>query len=334
MAKIKVAIYDADKLYRERFADYLMSYKAQEIELAVFSGTEYFFEAINVDKYQLLVLGCGYEEILPKVKVLQIPVLVLSEQNYVKETIGIEDAQVSYTSKYQSMDVITHQMYLMAEARRMHGNLTLGTTGLEVVGVFSPVRHEMQMFFSVLYAQNMAQNRKVLYLNLMEFSGFSAFFGEEEYDLEEVILQLRETVIRPAKVFTCIYERENFSYICPFHNPDNLKEVYGKDIELLIKFLTEYTDYHMLVIDFGGMPEGFAEILKCCTKLYCLSKTGTYYETQTQQFLEYVKNTLGEAVLERVKKLELPYQAKGIGAGANFIDQLKWSEFGDFVRGV
>ena len=37
MAKIKVAIFDTDKGYRDRFADYLMSYKATEMDLAVFT---------------------------------------------------------------------------------------------------------------------------------------------------------------------------------------------------------------------------------------------------------------------------------------------------------
>ena len=56
MAKMRVAIYDTDTAYRERFTDYLMSYKSQEMELSIFTKQEYFLEKVNVDKYQLLVL--------------------------------------------------------------------------------------------------------------------------------------------------------------------------------------------------------------------------------------------------------------------------------------
>ena len=105
MAKIKVAIFDEDKSYRERFADYLMSYKAAEMELAVFTNEQFFFEALEVDKFHLFVLGSGYESVLPRARALKAPVLVLTEymQSYVKETIEMLDEQVVYTSKYQQV---------------------------------------------------------------------------------------------------------------------------------------------------------------------------------------------------------------------------------------
>ena len=334
MAKIKVAVYDADKLYRERFADYLMSYKAKEIELSVFSGINYFLEAVEEQNYQLLVRGCGYEEVLPNVRTLQVPVLVLREQSFVKESIGIEDAQVSYTSKYQSMDVITHQMYLMTEARRAPKDVVSDIADLSVVGVLSPVRHEMQLLFSLLYAQSMAVQGRVLYLNLMEFSGFSEFFEEEEYDLEDVILQLRESVIRPEAILSCIYEKEEFSYICPFRNPENTKIVSVKDVQALLEFVRKYTDFRVVVIDFGGILEGFAELLESFSKLYCIGRQGRFYEAQVQKFLEYLKQTADEHLFRRVQVIELPHLAKGMTSGRSFLEQLKWSELGDFVRGV
>lgn len=332
MAKIKVAIFDADKLYRERFADYLMSYKAKEMELSVFSGITYFLDALNVEKYQLLVLGRGYEEVLPSIRLLPVPVLVLCEQDYVREDIGIENAQVSYTSKYQSMEVITHQMYLMTEARQLSRKNT--SQGLEVVGVFSPIRHEMQMFFSLLYAQKMAEKQKTLYVNLMEFSGLSEFWGEKEYDLSDIILQLRDTACRPEAVLAQMYEHEGLFYIAPFQNPQNVKEITGEDIERLIQFVVEYTDYDMVVIDFGGMMYELYRALGCCTRVFCIGKKGNYYENLENKFVSYVRKTLGERFLERMNRLVLPACGRAVSIGESFLEQLRWSELGDLVREV
>ena len=115
MARIKVAIFDADKNYRERFTDYLMEYKATEMELSVFSNKLFFFETLGVDKFQLFVLGSGYEEVLPKVLEKRVPILVLTEsvQSYVRESVGIMEEQVTYVPKYQSMDGIIRQMQMM-----------------------------------------------------------------------------------------------------------------------------------------------------------------------------------------------------------------------------
>ena len=334
MARIKVAIYDSDKQYRERFADYLMSYKAEEIELSVFSTVTYFLDALDVEKYQLLVLGGGYEEVLPRLRRFAVPVMVLSDGGFVREGVDIEEVQVSYTSKYQSMDAITHQMYLMTEARSGARNIRQGLTAPEVIGVFSPVRHEMQMFFSLLLAQSKQSEGKVLYLNLMEFSGFSELFGMEDYDMEEVVLQIRKPCIRPELIKGCIYEREEFSYICPFGNPENVKEFTAKDLEMLLKFLTEETDFRTVIIDFGGVMEGFSEAMKCCSRIISIGRQGSFCQALVERFCNYLGNTLGEVFLERIKQIELPCIIKGMNASTSLLEQLWWSEFGDCVRGV
>lgn len=334
MAKIKVAIYDADKQYRERFADYLMSYKSSEIELSVFSTVMYFLENLDVENYHLLVLGRGYDEVLPKIRRFPIPVMVLSDGSCVSEPVGMEDAHVVYTSKYQSMDVITHQMYVMAEGAGFHVAAGYRKRQIEVVGVFSPVRHEMQMFFSLLYVRNRQAGGKVLYLNLMEFSGFSELFGEEEYDLEEVILQLRRTDGNAEKIKSCVYEKEGIYYIGAFRNPENAIQFSAQDMEALLEVLEAETDFDCVVVDFGGIGQEFPEMLKRCTRLICLGRRGTFFQAVERQFCEYVKTSLGVAFAECIKRIELPGAVRGLNGGMNALDGLWWSEFGDCVRGV
>lgn len=334
MAKLKVAIYDVEKGYRERFADYLMNYKANEMEVAVFTNEKFFCEALEVDKYHLLVLGCGYEEVLTKVSALKVPVLVLSEyvQNYVKESVGTADMQIMYTSKYQSMDVITRQMQLMTEKKWQKKEVSFIGRELEVVGIFSPVRHELQMMFSLLYAKNAARTGKVLYINLMEFSGFSEMFGKTEYDLGDAVLQIRQDCIKPERLLPCIYEMEDFSYISPFTNPENVREITGEDIRRLIDVLTEYTEYQIIVLDMGMNVMELAEALMVCSKIFCLGKTGYLFQTQMKQFFSYLEKMVDEAFLERIEQIEIPCQAKVICGGANLLEQLDWGELGDFVR--
>lgn len=336
MAKIKVAIFDADKGYRERFADYLMSYKAAEMELAVFTNEQFFFEALTVDKFHLFVLGGGYEAVLPRTRALKVPVLVLTEytQSYVKESIEMLDEQVVYTSKYQSMDVITQKMQLLAETKWRKGDAGIAQRDLEVVGVFSPVRHEMQMLFSLIYARNAARERKVLYINLLEFSGFSEVFGDTEYDLGDAILQMREDTHRPERFLACIYHGEGFSYISPMSNPENVREITGEDVRHLLEEIAEYTDYQMVILDMGLNVSDFAEVLLACGKIYCLGKKGYLFEAQMGQFFTYLERAVDVAFLERIRQVEIPGQAKVICGGANLMEQLDWGEFGDFVRNV
>lgn len=74
-------------------------------------------------------------------------------------------------------------------------------TGMEVIGVYSPICHEMQMPFSMVLAQKLSTEKKVLYVNLMEHSGMLELLGVPgECDLGEVILALRRQRLRRKRL--------------------------------------------------------------------------------------------------------------------------------------
>jgi len=335
MAKIKVAIFDADKGYRERFADYLMNHKAAEMELAVFTNEQFFLNALEVDKFHLYVLGGGYETVLSKARAKKVPVLVLMEcaQSYVRETIQMLDEQVVYTSKYQSMDVITQKMQMLTETKWSHGEVRM-LQSPEVVGVVSPVSHEMQMLFSLLLARNISHEKKVLYINMLEFSGFTEIFKDTEYDLSDAILHVRAEDVKEERLRACIYEMDDFSYIPPVTNPENMREITEEDIRRLLDVVTEYMDYQVIVLDVGLNVAGFADILPVCDRIFSLDKRGYLYETRIKQFYAYLEKIADEAFVERIQRIEIPGQAKVVCGGMNLLEQLNWGDFGDFIRSV
>lgn len=334
MTKTKVAIFDMDKIYRERFADYLMSYKAAEIELAVFSNASFFCEALEEEKFQLVVLGNGYEEVLSKAEAKCIPVLVLTEYmpSYVREPIGMLEERVVYVPKYQSMDGITKQMQLIADGKTKNNEVRIVNEDLEVIGVFSPIRHEMQILFSMLLAKNLARMEKVLYINLLEFSGFSEIFRESEYDVGDVILQLRAEGNKRGGILECIYENEMFSYIAPFANPENVQEFSSLDVVRLLKWVRENTDFRVVVLDIGTNVKNLVEVLSLCTRNFCLKKRGYLFEAQLNQFELYLERAGEQNLKERIEILELPGHVNAVCGGTSLLEVLDWSEFGDFVR--
>ena len=334
MAKIKVAIFDVDQGYRERFADYLMNHKASEMELAVFTNEQFFYEALEVDKFHLFVLGGGYEEVLPRARAKKVPVLVLTEciQSYVKETIQMLDEQVVYTSKYQSMDAITQKMQVLVDSKHRYSDKKVLQRNTEIVGIISTVSHEMQTLFSLVFSRNSARKQKVLYLNLLEFTGFGEIFKETEYDLSDAVLQIRESDIKEERLRACIYEADGISYISPVVNPENVREITGDDVNRLLDVLIEYMDFQMIVIDIGVNVAGFADIMPACDRIFCLEKRGYLFETRSRQFFSYLERVVDEAFVERIHRLEIPGQAKVICGGMNLLEQLDWGDFGDYVR--
>lgn len=64
---------------------------------------------------------------------------------------------------------------------------------LEIIGVISPAGHDMQIPFSLLLAVNLSGKKKMLYLNLMQFSGLVRNFHlAGEGNMGDLISRLRK----------------------------------------------------------------------------------------------------------------------------------------------
>ena len=225
--KIAVAVCDTDREYRDRFVTYLVERKAEEYAVSAFSMPEKLLEALEEEKPDLAICGTGFEEMAERLAGYDIPVLVLQETmaDAVAESVTYGSVPESCRGicRYQSMEVILHEVQVMtltgAGSRRMEN---VGT-GMEVIGVYSPICHEMQMPFSMVLAQKLSTEKKVLYVNLMEHSGMLELLGVPgECDLGEVILALRRQRLTAETLGRGIHETEWMHYVEPFDNPEDL----------------------------------------------------------------------------------------------------------------
>ena len=221
MNKIAVAVCDTDREYRDRFVTYLVERKAEEYAVSAFSMPEKLLEALEEEKPDLAICGTGFEEMAERLAGYDIPVLVLQET--------MADAVA---------EPVTYGSVTGAGSRRMEN---VGT-GMEVIGVYSPICHEMQMPFSMVLAQKLSTEKKVLYVNLMEHSGMLELLGVPgECDLGEVILALRRQRLTAETLGRGIHETEWMHYVEPFDNPEDLGEMTAGDLQELISFLEKQT---------------------------------------------------------------------------------------------
>ncbi len=338
MNKISVAVCDTDDIYRERFAAYLLERRADRFAVYTFSGTEHFLRALPEQRFDVVILGQGFETVENALRERKIPVLLLVEtfpelleEDSAYMTEDKEGRAVFF--RYQPMDAILHEVQVLAGAGFSEELVTKHLNRLEVVGVYSPILHEMQMPFSMVLAEKLAERRKVLYINLMCHSAFLEIFGlPGRYDMGDMILRLRNKRIFAETFLKCLYESNRVNYIPPFHNPEDLRGYTPEDHMALLSFLEESTDFETVIFDFGEGTERFAEVLGSCQTIYCPMKTGYFYECRLNEFLMYLEKSSAGTVRESIHILNLPFSAKQIRGGGDVRKQLLWSEFGDYVR--
>ena len=294
-------------------------------------------EALEEEKPDLAICGTGFEEMAERLAGYDIPVLVLQETmaDAVAESVTYGSVPESCRGicRYQSMEVILHEVQVMTltgvGSRRMEN---VGT-GMEVIGVYSPICHEMQMPFSMVLAQKLSTEKKVLYVNLMEHSGMLELLGVPgECDLGEVILALRRQRLTAETLGRGIHETEWMHYVEPFDNPEDLGEMTAGDLQELISFLEKQTSYEILLLDFGQGLRDFLSFLGLCTSIYCPMKSGFYYDCRMDHFRRYLEREPAADIADRMQVIRLPFSAGKIRAGMDVYRQFLWSEFGDYVR--
>ena len=246
-----------------------------------------------------------------------------------------EKIMIASVFRYQPVETILHEVQAMAGGSKTEKETFMRLARLEVIGVCSPIVHEMQMPFSLVLTELLAEKRKVLYINLMRFSGFLELFGlPGSCDMGDIILRLRGRRLKTENFRKCVYENNGIYYIPPFGNPDNLYDMTGRDLLDFLSFLEAETDFETVLLDLGEGIRNLQEILGACSSIYCLVKAGFFYETRIAEFQEYLQKSGAQAVAERLQMVALPFSAKQLRGGMDVRRQLLWSEFGDYVRKI
>lgn len=339
MGKITLAICDTDDAYRERFVAYMVERKGREYVVYAFSSVEHLQEALDAQRFDVAILGRGFggvEELVCEKNIAFIslkevaPVCVAEDSSYL---VDANEKRVE-VFRYQPMEKILHEVTILVGGER--GVASQEKTRLlrmQIIGVYSPIQHEMQLPFSLVFAEMLARRQKVIYINLMKNSGFMQAFGlSGEYDMADIIVRLRNKRLCAETFLKCVYESNRLFYIPPFQNPEHLDEFTYEDMLRMLAFLEDSTDFDVVIFDFGEGMERFAEVIETCSCVYCLMKSGFFYECKLVQFLEYLEKSSAKEAREKIHLLNLPFSAKHIRGGRDVRKQLLWSEFGDYVR--
>ena len=336
MDKLKIALCDNHSFYCERFEAYMVSHRAEEVELFLYSVQEQLEEALKKIKFDVLLVGTGFEhffhsmELEEKILYLsdRVPDRVLEDAMWQKQ-----DGMPKEVSRYEPMEQLMQKIYVITGNGREKKQMAIRYKRLEVTGICSPIGHEMQQLFSVLYAINLSREKKILYISFLEYSGFLEIFGQPEgCDMSELMLRLRAGNLDVSFFWRCVYEMSGIYYLIPFENPENLIQTGERELTALLDFIEHFTDFEEVILDFGVSMTEYHSYLNFCDAVYMISRDGYVYECQERAFFKWVSREQPQTNLDKIHRLSVSYQARAVRPGGNVAEQLLWSEFGDFVR--
>lgn len=326
MTKHIMAICDEDAAFGERFAEFVNEKERSLLFMVSFTSVQELTDYSFGHDIELLLISCGIsDEEIEQIRAEK--VILLAQDRLVSP-----NERYSCVYKYQAAD------HLLREVMEVYGvafedqGYTMLSEKSRVIGIYSPVNRCLKTSFSLTMAQLLSRDLKVLYLNLEDCSGLAELTGEEyERGLSDLFYYYRQSSFSAARLGAAVCTWGDLDYIPPVQYPEDLAFASSQEIAGLIRQIAKESTYGTIILDLGQMGKRAADILDVCDGIYMPVKEDCISAAKVVEFETYLSASGHGNVLKRIQKIRLPYHCT-FGKKDNYLDQLLWSELGDFTR--
>lgn len=322
------AICDLEVEYAYNFMEYLNQRKNLPFEVQAFTSAEVLCDYAKTQPIEILLISD--KAMCEAVKQLKMSRLIVL-------TEGVHHPELDhYPSiyKYQSSDqVIREVMDCYSAEKAAHEGITVLKKDTYVIGVYSPIGRAQKTSFALTMGQILARERAVLYINLESYAGFEQIF-EETYertlsDLLYFVRQENTNVIH--RLNGMVRSIQNLDYMPPALSPMDIQCTASQEWITLFEEIVRNSNYEVLILDLGDGVQELFHILDYCRKVYVPIRTDALSTAKITQFETLLRTWDYENVLEKMQKIKLPFHSTN-RTGKGYIEDLVWSELGDYVR--
>ena len=170
-----------------------------------------------------------------------------------------------------------------------------------------------------------------------------ACYGAEKKTVADQIAVLKKTteiigIFSPLgrclkTSFALIQTINNLDYVPPVQMPADIRTTAWQDWERLFQMLILDSSYEVIVLDIGcGIDENF-QLLDMCKKIYMPVLSDAVSQCKVAQFENLVRIWDYPQILEKTEKINPPFHMATCLSPA-YVEQLMWSELGDYVRNL
>lgn len=327
MKKIRVAVCDTDDIYRERLAEYLIRKKSGQIQTYAFSGKRRLQDQLKTEPVDIILYGRGFEVPEPEQEQDSLFIPMVEERSEVEAEGGI--------FKYQSAEEILRQMY-DCYLRKKQKNLGCSCKTKEIAAVYSPTHCMMQTAFALAMAQILSEEKRVLYLNLGEWSGFCPWMRQEyQRDLADLLYLLSSYGGQRAGLLeSVVHSFHRVDYIPPMNDAQLLAQTGAQVYESLLDMLIEKTEYDVILLDFGIMVPGFFSLLERCSSVYGVVEHCPWSRMRWQQFENSLMKQGQEELAGKLECVTLELSDYQMMEEEPVVQQWVNGKFGDRARAL
>ena len=322
----KIGVCDVEPDFAYSFMEAVNAKSTCPFEVQAFTSMENLKNFLKHDHADVLLLSPEYctEEII---KTHPNHIFSINDG---KEDNNIDGVPQIY--KYQRVENMIRKIMEEFETT----NTDVGSAGKEtrVIGIYSPVHRVGKTTFALALGQELSKREKVLFVDLEEFSGFSAVFAKTyETDLTDVIyLSRQEGNLLSARLPGIIRRMRNMDYIPPARIPLELTDLEDDWREFIFK-IAETGAYDVILVDFGDSIKGILETLSKCDRIYMPISEDIICESKIEQYEEMLEQLDYTEIIEKTVKIRLPEGNRLIDQ-STYMGEFVWGPIAGYVRDV
>ena len=326
MSKRVMAVYDADPLYTEGFAEFVSRKEQIPFSVIAFTALE-LLKAYGEDhKIELLLIDSSVSrEEIEKIGAAFVVMLAEGE-------VLLAEGQYPSVCKYQAADGIMREVMKHYCDNPGEGGYAMVSRTGRIIGVYSPINRCLKTSFALTMGQLLARDLKVLYMNFEDCSGFGRLMGEEyRGGLSDLLYYYSQEGFRWSRLGAVVYTWGDLDYVPPVEYPEDLCQVTGQMMADLVSHIAGESTYGSIILDLGQFGKKAAEVLEVCDAVYMPVKDDCVSAAKVEEFEEYLTSSGREALKSRIHKIKPPYHSS-FGRRDNYLEQLLWGELGDYTR--
>jgi hypothetical protein len=295
-------IADPGKSYAEAFMEYVNLKKSHLFQVRICTEKEQISKILAEEEIEILLISAEWYESC-RDRLHRECVILLSEGSLRKE---YKSYPVVY--KYQSAENILREiMYYYSDLETGEDYFTGQRRDNRVIGVYSPVGGVGKTVFALTLAQILAENQKILYLNLEECSGFAEFMGGSHWNISDLIYFLRQNKAQFLyRLNSMVQKLDRMDYIPPCDSYTDFRQITVEEWQRLLYMIRNQSSYDCVVLDFGHASGHEIELLRQCDGIYVPVRQDMIAQAKVRQWEHFIQILDGVDVMEKLQKLELP----------------------------
>ena len=316
MEKISLLICDEDSAYVHALSEYLYGRK-KLITVSVYTQVDSFLNGFG--HFNLALLGKTFMESYES----QHPDYEIDQMLYLSENKN--ESFMSYESffKFQSMSGLND---IISKLRYEKPSDSDSWDSPKVIGIFSPIFHDLRLPFSLILTHVLAEQKRVLLLDLEAFSVLTSVVNNEKGAKSFTdVIYLMESQGEEFHLEEHIFFYEDIAMLPPVKTPKDLWPVSGKDWEQLLKSVREKG--YSLVCLFDQFVPGEEVLLRHISEMILLGSVGD----EEKEIMRACEDFFSQEEIE-TRRVELNMSKGHSGIGTYHFSSLLEGKLGRFVR--